>query len=67
MVSRLMPVQGWINMNLDQAMSAIEQYSIDEGVDSLSAIEQMVKNYKILTPRQQQAVVVFMDATKEVA
>jgi hypothetical protein len=54
-------------MNLDQAMSAIEQYSIDNGVDSLSGIEQMVKNYKILTPRQQEAVAVFMDKTKEVA
>jgi hypothetical protein len=52
-------------MTLDQAMSAIEQYSIDEGVDSLSGIEQMVRNYKILTPRQQEAVTVFMEKTKE--
>ena len=54
-------------MNLNQAMTAIEQYSIDEGVDSLSGIEQMVKNYKILTPRQQEAVAVFMEQTKELA
>lgn len=52
-------------MTIDQAMSAIEQYSIDEGVDSLSGIEQMVKHYTILTPRQQEAVKVFMSETKE--
>ena len=52
-------------MTLDQALESISQYGIDEGVDSLTAIEQMVKNYKILTPRQQKAVPTFMEKTKE--
>ena len=54
-------------MTLDQALNAIEQYSIDESIDGLTAIEQMVRNYKILTPRQQEAVTVFMAETKETA
>jgi hypothetical protein len=53
-------------MTLDQALATIEQYSIDEGVDGLSGIERMVRNYRILTPRQQEAVTTFMEKTKEV-
>ena len=54
-------------MTVEDAMSIIEAYSIDAGVDSLSGVEQMVKSYKILTPRQQLALDRFMDATRESA
>jgi hypothetical protein len=54
-------------MTLDQALQAIEQYSIDRRVDSLTAIEQMVQCVKTLTPEQLEALDVFMSATKEPA
>ena len=53
-------------MNIDQALSQIISYSVAHGVDSLGGIEQMVKNYRLLTAEQQQAVTVFMSETKEV-
>ena len=52
-------------MTIDQALAEIITYSAAQGVDSLGGIEQMVKRYKTLTPEQQQAVDVFMAATKE--
>jgi hypothetical protein len=54
-------------MNIDQALAEIMAYSVAHGVDSLSAIEQMVKNYKTLPVEQRLAVDVFMAATKEPA
>ena len=51
-------------MNLDQALAQIMAYSVANGLESLSAIERMVKRYKTLTPEQQKAITVFMDATK---
>ena len=54
-------------MNLDQALAEIISYSVAHGVDSLGAIEQMVKNYRTLPVEQRQAVDVFMAATKEPA
>lgn len=54
-------------MTLDQALSAIERYSINAGVDSLSGIEQMVKYVRTLTPEQLEALDVFMSRTKESA
>ena len=54
-------------MTLDQALAEIISYSAAHGVDSLSAIEQMVKNYKTLPVEQRLAVNVFMAATKEPA
>ena len=52
-------------MTLDQALAEIIAYSVAHGIDSLGGIEQMVKNYKLLTARQQEAVTVFMEETKE--
>jgi hypothetical protein len=52
-------------MNLDQALAEIVAYSVVQGVDSLSGIEQMVKRYRTLTAEQRLAVDVFMAATKE--
>jgi hypothetical protein len=54
-------------MNIDQALAEIIAYSVAHGTDSLGAIEQMVKNYRILSVEQRLAVNVFMAATKEPA
>lgn len=54
-------------MTLNQAMELIERYSIDQGVDSLSGIEQMVRYVRTLTPEQLEALDVFMTKTKEPA
>ena len=54
-------------MNLDQAVDIMEQYAVNLDLDDLSAVEHMVKNYRTLVPEVQQAVNVFMDASKEPA
>jgi hypothetical protein len=51
-------------MNLDQALAQIISYSVANGLESLSAIERMVKQFKLLTPEQQEAITVFMEETK---
>ena len=51
-------------MNIDQALSQIISYSVSNGLESLSAIERMVREYKHLTPEQQEAITVFMEETK---
>ena len=60
-----MLAQELTKMNLDQALAKIIAYSVAHGTDSLSGIEQMVKNYKTLPAEQQLAVDVFMAETKE--
>jgi hypothetical protein len=54
-------------MNIDQALAEIMAYSVVHGVDSLGAIEHMVKHYRTLPVEQRLAVDVFMAATKEPA
>ena len=51
-------------MNLDQACAQIIAYSVAHGIESLSAIERMVRQFKTLSSEQQQAVTVFMAETK---
>ena len=51
-------------MNLDQAVAQIITYSVANGLESLSAVERMVKQFKTLTTEQQEAVTVFMAETK---
>ena len=51
-------------MNLDQALAQIIAYSVAHGIESLSAIERMVRQFKTLSSEQQQAVTVFMAETK---
>jgi len=51
-------------MNLDQALAQIISYSVANNIESLTAIERMVKQFKTLSPEQQEAVTVFMEATK---
>ena len=36
-------------MNLDQALAQIIAYSVANGLESLSAVERMVKQFKTLT------------------
>ena len=51
-------------MNIDQALAEIIAYSVAHGCDSLTAVERMVANYKILPVEQRLAVNVFMAETK---
>ena len=51
-------------MNLDQALAQIISYSVSNGVESLTAVERMVKHYKTLNTQQQEAITVFMESTK---
>ena len=59
-----MLVQGPTNMNLAQACARIVAYSVVNGIESLSAVERMVKYYKLLSAEDQEAVTVFMESTK---
>lgn len=54
-------------MTLDQACARIVAYSVVNNLESLSAVERMVKYYKLLSAEDQEAIAVFMDATKEPA
>ena len=51
-------------MTIDQACARIQAYSVVNGIESLSAVERMVKYFKLLSKEDQEAVTVFMDATK---
>ena len=51
-------------MTLDQACARIVAYSVVNGLESLSAVERMVKYFKLLSAEDQEAITVFMDATK---
>jgi hypothetical protein len=51
-------------MNLDQACARIVAYSVVNCIESLSAVERMVKYYKLLSAEDQEAVTVFMESTK---
>ena len=60
-----MLVQELTNMNLDQACARIVAYSVVNNIESLTAVERMVKYFKLLSAEDQEAVAVFMAATKE--
>lgn len=47
-------------MVLDEALEIMRLYAVDRDLDDLSGIEHMVKNFKILTPEQHQALDTFM-------
>jgi hypothetical protein len=51
-------------MTLEQACARIVAYSVVNGIESLSAVERMVKYFKLLSAEDQEAVNVFMAATK---
>lgn len=54
-------------MNLDQACARIVAYSVINNIESLTAVERMVKYYKLLSAEDQKAITVFMTETKELA
>lgn len=54
-------------MTIDQACARIVAYSVVNGIESLTAVERMVKYYKLLSAKDQEAVTVFMDYIKEPA
>lgn len=52
-------------MVLDQALEIMRLYAVDRDLDDLTAVEHMVRNFRILSTEQIQALETFMDATKE--
>lgn len=52
-------------MHLDQALEVMQLYAVDCDKDDLSAIEHMVRNFKLLTPEQRQALDVFMEESRK--
>jgi hypothetical protein len=51
-------------MTLEQACDRIVSYGVVNGLESLTAIERMVKYYKLLSAEDQEAITVFMESTK---
>jgi hypothetical protein len=51
-------------MVLDQALEIMRLYAVDRDLDDLSGVEHMVRNFKLLTPEQSDALNTFMDETK---
>ena len=51
-------------MLLEQALEIMRLYAVDRDLDDLSGVEHMVRNYKILSPDQIDALNTFMDETK---
>ena len=51
-------------MTLEQACAGVVAYSVVNGIESLSAVERMVKYFKLLSAEDQEAITVFMEETK---
>jgi hypothetical protein len=51
-------------MLLDQALEIMRLYAVDQDQDDLTAVAHMVRNMKLLSPEQLEALDVFMDETK---
>lgn len=51
-------------MILEQALEIMRLYAIDRDMDDLSSVAHMVRNMKLLTPEQLEALDTFMDETK---
>jgi len=54
-------------MVLEQALEIMRLYAVDQDQDELTAVEHMVRNMKLLSPEQLEALDMFMAATKEPA
>jgi len=52
-------------MHLDQALEIMRLYAVDSDLDDLTAVEHMVRNFKILTPEQRQSLDVFMSESRK--
>jgi hypothetical protein len=53
-------------IKLEEACEVIYRFAEANQIDPLTGIELMVKYYKQLSPKEQQSLVIFMDATKVV-
>jgi hypothetical protein len=51
-------------MVLEQALEIMRLYAVDRDMDDLSAVEHMVRNFRLLTPEQHDALDTFMDQTR---
>jgi hypothetical protein len=51
-------------MVLEQALEIMRLYAVDRDVDDLSAVEHMVRNLRLLTPEQAEALDTFMDEAR---
>ncbi len=51
-------------MVLEEALEIMRLYALDRDVDDLSAVELMVRNLRLLTPEQAEALDTFMAETK---
>jgi hypothetical protein len=49
-------------MNLDTACNIIENFVLANQVDPLTGVELMVKYYKQISPKERQALCIFMDS-----
>ena len=53
-------------MILDQALEIMRLYAVDRDQDDLSAVEHMVRNYKLLTSEQLDALDTFMAESRKI-
>ena len=53
-------------MSLDQALEIMRLYAVDRDQDDLSAVEHMVRNLRLLSPEQAQALDTFMAETRKI-
>jgi hypothetical protein len=53
-------------MVLDQALEIMRLYAVDQDQDDLTAVEHMVRNYKLLSSEQVEALHTFMDEARNV-
>lgn len=51
-------------MTLEQACNQIVEYSNNNGLDYLSGVERMVRQFGVLPKEQREALVIFMEETK---
>lgn len=51
-------------MVLDEALEIMRLYALDRDLDDLSGIEHMVRNFKLLSPDQIQALDTFMEEAR---
>ena len=51
-------------MILEQALEIMRLYAVDRDMDDLSAVEHMVRNLRLLTPEQADALDTFMTESR---
>jgi hypothetical protein len=51
-------------MVLDEALEIMRLYAVDRDMDDLTAVEHMVRNMRLLTPEQADALDTFMAETQ---